>query len=51
MKMLRFMFGVTKIDKARYSVIRGTTKVLAISRKMQERRLQWYTGHVRRRED
>ena len=50
MKMLRWMCGVTKMDKIRNERIRGTVKVEKISKKIQERRLQWY-GHVRRRED
>ena len=39
------MCGVTKMDR-----IRGTTKVGEISKKVQERRLEWY-GHVMRREE
>ena len=50
MKMLRWMCGVTKMDKIRNERIRGTVKAEKISKKIQERRLQWY-GHVRRRED
>ena len=50
MKMLRWMCGVTKMDKIRIERIRGTAKVEKISKKIQERRLQWY-GHVKRREE
>ena len=50
MKMLRWMCGVTKMDKIRNERIRGTAKVEKISKKIQERRLQWY-GHVGRREE
>ena len=50
MKMLRWMCGVTKMDKIRNERIRGTTKVVEISKKVQERRLQWY-GHVMRRDE
>jgi len=50
MKMLRWMCGVTKMDKIMNERIRGTTKVVEISRKIQERRLQWF-GHVKRREE
>ena len=50
MRMLRWMSGVTKMDRIRNERIRGTTKVGKISKKVQESRLKWY-GHVSRRED
>ena len=50
MRMLRWMSGVTKLDRIRNEVIRGTTKVGEISKKVQESRLKWY-GHVLRRKD
>ena len=50
MRMLRWMCGVTRLDKIRYEIIRGTTKVGEITKKIQERRLKWY-GHVMRREE
>ena len=50
MRMLRWMCGVTKLDKIRNERIRGTTKVAEITKKVQERRLKWY-GHVMRREE
>ena len=50
MKMLRWMCGVTKMDRITNERIRGTTKVVEMSKKAQERRLQWY-GHVLRREE
>ena len=50
MKMLRWMSGVTKLDRIRNERIRGTTKVGEISKKVQESRLKWY-GYVLRRED
>ena len=50
MKMLRWMCGVTKMDRIRNERIRGTTKVVEVSKKAQERRLMWY-GHVVRREE
>ena len=50
MKMLRWMCGVTKRDRIRNERIRGTTKVIEVSKKAQERRMKWY-GHVRRREE
>ena len=50
MRMLRWMCGVTKLDKIRNERMRGTTKVGEITKKVQERRLKWY-GHVMRREE
>ena len=50
MRMLRWMCGVTKLNRIRNERIRGTTKVGEISKKVQESRLTWY-GHVLRRED
>lgn len=49
MKMLRWMCGVTRLDKIRNERIRGTVKVVEASKKVQERRLQWY-GHIKRRD-
>ena len=48
MRMLRWMSGITKLDKIRNERIRRTTKVGEITKKVQERRLKWY-GHVMRR--
>ena len=50
MRMLRWMIGFTKLDRIRNEVIRGTTKVGEISKKVQETRLKWY-GRVLRLED
>ena len=50
MRMLRWMSGVTKLDRIRNGRIRGTTKVGEKSKKVQESRLKWY-GYVLRRED
>ena len=50
MRMLRWMCGVTKLDKIRNERIRGKTKVGEITKKVQERRLKWY-GHVMRIEE
>ena len=52
MRMLRWMSGVTKLDRIRNERIRGTTKVVEIAKKVQEqeRRLKldghvlWYAG-------
>lgn len=38
--MLRFMYGVTRMDKIRNDYIRGTGKLGPVSRKMQEGRLR-----------
>ena len=48
--MLRWMSGVTKLDRIRNERIRGTTKVGEISKKVQESRLKW-NGHVLRRKE
>ena len=48
MRMLRWMCGVTRKDKIRNEHIRGTTRVAQASKKITERRLNWY-GHVMRR--
>ena len=47
--MLRWRSGVTKLDRIRNEIIRGTTKMEEISKKVQEGRLMRY-GHVLRRE-
>ena len=49
-RLLRWMYGVTKLDKIRNERIRGTTKVGEIAKKVQEWRLKW-NGHVMRREE
>ena len=49
MRMLHWMCRVTKKDKVRNELIRGTVKVADISLKIQERRMKWY-GHVMRRD-
>ena len=48
MKMLRWMVGVTRLDRIRNTYIRGTVKVVEVSKKVQEARLRWY-GHLKRR--
>ena len=48
--MLRWMCGVTKLDRIRNERIRGTTKAGEISEKQRESSLKWY-GHVLRREE
>ncbi|XP_063854555.1 uncharacterized protein LOC135096746 [Scylla paramamosain] len=46
--MLRWMVGVNRTDRIRNKYIRGTVKVVEVSKKIQESRLRWY-GHLRRR--
>ena len=50
MKMLRWMCGVTRMDKIRNEKIRGSTKVGEVS-KVQERRMRWYRHVMRRAEE
>ena len=50
MRMLRWTFGVMREDRIRDEYTRGSTKVVKISKKVQEGRLRWY-GHMLRRED
>lgn len=40
MKMLKLMCGVIKMDKVRNKIIGGTTKIVAMLKKMQEKRLK-----------
>ena len=47
-RMLRWMCGVTTMDKMRNETMRRTTKVGEISNKVQERRLQWCVQERRR---
>ncbi|KAK3538370.1 hypothetical protein QTP86_000563 [Hemibagrus guttatus] len=49
LKMLRFSFGVTRLDKIRNEYIRGTAHVGRLGDKVREARLRWF-GHVQRRE-
>ncbi|KAL1450354.1 hypothetical protein WDU94_002728 [Cyamophila willieti] len=50
MRMLRWSCGVTRLDRIRNKAIRNKIKVTEVSKKIQERRLQWY-GHVERRDE
>ena len=45
MRVLRWMSGVTKLDRIRNERIRGIPKVGEISKKVQESSLKWY-GHM-----
>ncbi len=46
-RMLRWMFGVSRKDKIRNEHNRGTSRVVQASKNITEKRLKWY-GHVRR---
>ena len=50
MRLLRWMFGVTQMERIRIERIRGTTTFEEISKKVEKRRLKW-NGHVIRREN
>ena len=50
MRMLRWMCGVTKLDRIRNERIKRTRIVEDISKKVQERTLKW-SGHVMRRQE
>ncbi|XP_070006271.1 membralin-like protein At1g60995 isoform X2 [Nicotiana sylvestris] len=48
MKMLRWMYGHTRLDKIRNEVIRDKVGVVPVEAKMHVARLRWF-GHVNRR--
>ena len=51
MRSLRWMSGVTKLDRIRNKRIEGQRRwAIEISKKVQESRLKWY-GHELRREE
>ena len=49
LKMLRFSLGVTRMDRIRNEVIRGTTQTGRLGGKAREARLRWF-GHAQRRD-
>ncbi|KAL1446119.1 hypothetical protein WDU94_000032 [Cyamophila willieti] len=48
MRMLRWIAGVTIMDKIRNKYIRGSLGVTAITEKVEEKQMRWY-GHIKRR--
>ena len=50
MRIPRWMCGAAKMDRIRNERIRGTAKMVEISKKVQESRSTWYE-HVLRREE
>ncbi|XP_060776632.1 uncharacterized protein LOC132886093, partial [Neoarius graeffei] len=49
LRMLRFVMGVTRLDRIRNEHIRGTVHVESLGIKLREMRLRWY-GHILRRD-
>ena len=50
LKMLRFLLGVTRMDKIKNEYIWGTVHVKCFGDKTREARLRWF-GHVKKREE
>ena len=50
MRMLRWMCGVTEKDKITNKRVRGSAYVAPLTKKITDKRLNWY-GHVKRREE
>ncbi|KAJ8705151.1 hypothetical protein PYW07_010978 [Mythimna separata] len=50
MRLLRWMCGVTRMDKVRNEYIRGSLKVAPVTEKLKGNRLTWY-GQVKRRDE
>jgi len=48
MRMVRWMYGFTRMDRVRNGIIRDLAKVAPIEKKMRESRLRWF-GHLKRR--
>ena len=48
MRMIKWMYSYTKVDRLRNEVIRDLVKVAPIKDKMRETRLRWF-GYVKRR--
>ena len=50
LKMLRFLLGVTRMNKIKIEYIQGTAHMKCFGDKTREARLRWF-GHVKRREE
>ena len=48
MRMIRWMCGLTRLDRIRNEVTRSLVEVAPIEEKLRETRLRWF-GHVKRR--
>ena len=51
MRMLKWMCGVTRRDWIRNGLITATTRLVQVSKKITEKRLQWYDHVSRMKED
>ncbi|XP_063540276.1 uncharacterized protein LOC134749304 [Cydia strobilella] len=51
MKMLRWVAGVTRLDRVRNVYVRGSFKVAPIAEKMAESRMRWFWHVMRRNEE
>ena len=49
-RMIRWMCGLTRLDRIRNEVIRSLVEVAPIEEKLREMRLRWF-GHVKRRSE
>jgi predicted 2-oxoglutarate/Fe(II)-dependent dioxygenase YbiX len=50
MRMLRWMCGLTRMDRIRIEYIRGSLKVAPVTEKMRSNRFAWYEHVIRKDE-
>lgn len=50
MKILRWMSDITRKNRIRYEVVRGTVKFIKVNKEVQDAKLKWF-GHVVRRKE